>query len=132
MTAKSGRFKVLAFLAVMVSLGLAACGDDAAEQTEAGIAWLKENHTMPQETGWILGDITAVGKQEITIKVDIDNITQAISFKALSAVDKGEVARLACPWPEAEFWGVAGAEMKAQILLQSMGSTIITATCRRP
>jgi len=131
MALESDRFKVFALLLAVISISLTACGDDA-QKAEAGVAWLEEKHSMPTETGWILGDITAEDSDEINVKVDVDNITQAISFKSLSANDKSEVARLACPWPEAEFWTIAGADMTLHILLQSMGTTIITATCRRP
>lgn len=127
-----GRLGAGVLLPMLLVLALAACGEDSSEQTKAGIAWLQGKHTMPAKSGWILGEITAPSGGHIDIDVDIDNVTQAISMKSLSATDKGEVARLACPWPESEFWTLAGAKTKVVIRLKSMGSTVVTASCRRP
>jgi hypothetical protein len=111
--------------------GIAAC-DDVPEETKAGLEWLRYSHSLPKETGWKLGLINATSQGGISVDVDLANATKTISLQGLSAMDKGEVARLACPWPNSEFWTLAGHKMTVEIRLKSGDTTLASAVCRRP
>ena len=119
-------------LAVVALIVLLSGCDDAAEQRRAGAEWLTKNHDVPPESGWKMGKIAANTRDEIVINVDLYSAAKANSLNGLSAMDKGEVARLACPRRNSEFWSVSGAESTVIVQLQSMGETLVTANCRRP
>ena len=110
-------------------LAVSSCGED--EATQAGADWLKANHKVPVNSGWKLKDVITAGKGKIEIVVDLNSATNANKLNSLSAMDKGEVARLACPMHGTEFQGIVGPKATVTVNLQSMGSTQVKAICRR-
>lgn len=112
------------------SVLLAGCGDSS-EQTAAGAKWLTETHEIPADSGWKKGEVTVDG-DGIFLAVDLNSVTRAKSLKSFSAMDKGNIARLACPAPETEFWELAGKSATLSITLNSMGEKLVQAVCRRP
>jgi len=134
MTIKSRRFMPtarFALAALALAVVMAGC-DDAGERKQAGADWLTNNHDVPPESGWKMGSIAANSRNEVIINVDLYSAAKANSLDGLSAMDKGEVARLACPRRDSEFWPVAGTDTTVVVQLQSMGETLVRANCRRP
>lgn len=125
-------FGVILRLSLTISLGggLLSC-DDIPESTQAGIEWLRYSYVMPVETGWKLENISATSRG-IEISFAVNNIIQIASFERLSAMNKGEVARLACPLSESKFWTMAGTKMTLNVRLKNNESTLVSAICRRP
>ena len=116
-------------VAIISIIGLASCGDE--DKTSAGVDWLKANQEVPVNSGWKIGEVTATGKGKMEIIVDLYSATAASKLKSLSAMDKGEVARLVCPIRGTEFWEIVGTKATVVVKLTSMGSTEVTAICRR-
>ena len=116
-------------MVIICSVGLASCGDE--DMTADGVEWLKANQEVPVNSGWKISEISAVGKGKMEIIVDLYSATAASKLKSLSAMDKGEVARLVCPIRGTEFWEIVGTKATVVVKLTSMGSTEVTAICRR-
>jgi len=114
---------------VACSMALVSCGDD--EATLAGVNWLKENQQVPVNSGWKIKEITATGKGKMEIVVDMFSATAANKLDTLSAMDKGEVARLVCPLRGTEFQQIVGSKATVVVKLTSMGKTLVSAICRR-
>jgi hypothetical protein len=106
-----------------------ACGED--EATEKGASWLKENLVVPVNSGWKIQEVSVIGKGKLDVLVDMYSATAANKLNSLSAMDKGEVARLVCPIRGTEFWEIVGTRATVTVKLTSMGKTQATAICRR-
>jgi hypothetical protein len=124
-----GNFFPKPAVVAVCSLVLVSCGDD--EATQAGADWLKANHQVPVNSGWKLKDVQPAGKGELEIIVDLYSATNANKLNTLSAMDKGEVARLACPMHGTEFQGIVGPDATVVVKLTNMGKTLVSAVCRR-
>jgi hypothetical protein len=116
-------------MVIICSVGLASCGDE--DMTADGVEWLKANQEVPVNSGWKISEISAVGKGKMEIIVDLYSATAASKLRSLSAMDKGEVARLVCPIRGTEFWEIVGTKATVVVKLTSMGNTEVTAICRR-
>jgi hypothetical protein len=123
------KFLAPGLLAVSLAFSLTACGED--EATESGVSWLKENPQIPANSGWKIKEVRATGKRKMEIIIDMFSATAANKLNSLSAMDKGEVARLACPLRGTQFWDIVGTEATVVVKLTSMGENQVTAICRR-
>ncbi|MBT3702503.1 MAG: hypothetical protein HOE62_16110 [Alphaproteobacteria bacterium] len=123
------RFSLKLAILLIVAGFLSSCGDD--EATDKGAAWLQENLQVPVNSGWKIQEVSVIGKGKLDILVDMYSATAANKLNSLSAMDKGEVARLVCPIRGTEFWEIVGNKATVTVKLASMGKTQATAICRR-
>ena len=124
-----GRLNLKTAMLLCCVFGLATCGED--EATAAGVDWLKANPQLPGNSGWNITEVLATGDREFEILVDLNSVEAAQKLSSLSAMDKGEVARLGCPIRGTEFWEIVGNKATVKVKLNSKGVNKASAICRR-
>lgn len=78
-----------------------------------------------------MGAVRADG-DGVHVIMKLDSVSKERHLNGLSAMDKGNVARLGCPAFETEFWEIVGASATVDVTLTSMGKKLVQAVCRRP